>query len=371
MKKKRILGLICLITILTATVTIYAKSITKLKINGENIIPEIPVEIKNGIAVGPIRQIAEKLGAVITWDEDNQTIVINDNLTCLQSQISLLEAAIDRSTPEIVAEQWAKAQMTRNGALEYALLSAKLRDEKLAGFEGFNFLMGASSPRVYSYIITKKEFQPKDSIIFEIELCFSTSTREKSYRNIDLEVEKDTRELPYQHESERWCVSSIDSVDRYGFAPGLYISTEDMEIPYDVVKTDWSGEAYDRGITFQSIISNDIPYIALGSTIQLQFYTYALDTPISVELHECILDTNGKLKYDDRASNIMTIEFEKKIDSLIPESGSFVLESNPAALLSSNSEDYRQGAVIRGFRVLCQWENKSCEYIFVLRSDAS
>ena len=50
--------------------------------------------------------------------------------------------------------------------------------------------------------------------------------------------------------------------------------------------------------------------------------------------------------------------------------GSFVLVSNPAALLSSASSDYEPGAIIRGFRLICEWGENECESVFIIRSDA-
>ena len=49
---------------------------------------------------------------------------------------------------------------------------------------------------------------------------------------------------------------------------------------------------------------------------------------------------------------------------------SFKLERHWAALLSSSSEDYKNGNTLRGFRLLCTWGENQCEYAFVIRTDA-
>ncbi|WP_147348019.1 hypothetical protein [Clostridium sp. AM58-1XD] len=105
-----------------------------------------------------------------------------------------------------------------------------------------------------------------------------------------------------------------------------------------------------------------IPYAELGSTFQLLFD--GGPAPDSIEIEDIILNENGSHKYNDSTINRGTLECTDK-------TAVFTLNQNSFALLSSDMSTYEKGGVIRGFRVICSWDNgSSAEYGFVLRTDA-
>jgi len=102
------------------------------------------------------------------------------------------------------------------------------------------------------------------------------------------------------------------------------------------------------------------PYVAIGSKIEINFTG---NPPDSIKLYDQLLTEEGLIKYDHRLKENVTLEY----------SGgkySFELDGSFASFLSSNSKDYMPGNTIRGFNILCNWDDKKYEYSFVLRTDA-
>jgi len=146
--------------------------------------------------------------------------------------------------------------------------------------------------------------------------------------------------------------------------PEILITSGDKEIPYVAGLNQWNGSIYDREDTFQTIMKKEsgikVPYIQLGETIQIEFKGVA---PDKLKLKDYILKENGIPKYTEKEEN----EIPAK---LVNGKLTFKLGVHMAAMLSSNSKDYEPGNTIRGFRLICNWDNNECEYGFVIRTDA-
>lgn len=104
----------------------------------------------------------------------------------------------------------------------------------------------------------------------------------------------------------------------------------------------------------------EIPYIQLGSDVTV---TSSAPVPSEVQVENVLLNMDGSPKYrtDPRA-----------VDDLVQQGGSisFKLHMHPDAFLSSNSEDYLPGKVLRGFRLTLELDGQEMSYLFVLRTDA-
>lgn len=112
---------------------------------------------------------------------------------------------------------------------------------------------------------------------------------------------------------------------------------------------------------FQSIMKEKditIPYIKLGETIQINTGNEDNNT---YQLKDYILNEDGTLKYEKKTIKSTEIKFDKGV-------GSFVLNENLWANLSSNSADYEPGKSIRGFHLM--YKDKKEEYAFIVRTDA-
>lgn len=114
----------------------------------------------------------------------------------------------------------------------------------------------------------------------------------------------------------------------------------------------------DNGL-FKSIINDSkitIPYARLGEIVNL---TFTGKTPVSYELKESILNKDGAIKTPQRSIHIQFTN----------GSASFNLSENNFSFLSSNIKDYEFGASIRGYRLICKWEDRMQEYAFIIRTD--
>lgn len=85
--------------------------------------------------------------------------------------------------------------------------------------------------------------------------------------------------------------------------------------------------------------------------------------PDSVTVTDTLINEDGTPKYDKKAAvNELTPVIEENIIS-------FSLENHWATGLSSNSEDYQEGAAWRCFEITCTWGENVCVYTFCVRSN--
>ena len=91
-----------------------------------------------------------------------------------QRRIMLLEHALAPQTAQEAALTWAKGVKTRNGALQFAVLSGELRSKKATEYTNLNWVTGASSPWVSSYKISNQK-QVGKAWQFEIQYQLMTS----------------------------------------------------------------------------------------------------------------------------------------------------------------------------------------------------
>jgi len=103
-----------------------------------------------------------------------------------------------------------------------------------------------------------------------------------------------------------------------------------------------------------------IPYVALGEEIAIKSENFQTE---EFAISGYILKGNGEIRYAEKMAQT----------SVIPVNGgtaAITLSSHPAAFLSSNSEDYEPGKVIRGIVVRTDIEGASVAFAFILRTDA-
>jgi len=76
MSKKWII-VICLAIVATLAAGIsYANETIGVQVNGKNISMDTPAQIINGRTMVPVRFVSEALGAKVSWDEKNSTVII-------------------------------------------------------------------------------------------------------------------------------------------------------------------------------------------------------------------------------------------------------------------------------------------------------
>lgn len=159
--------------------------------------------------------------------------------------------------------------------------------------------------------------------------------------------------------------TACSSPGRMEQPPEITISAGDGQISYVTGLNQWNGAKYDREDTFHTIMKgtapSDLPYIHFCEKVRIAFKGPVPDT---VQLTDTILTREGDIRYTSRETNIIPIAFQEA-------KGSFTMQAHMSAWLSSNSEDYKPGATIRGFRLTCTWGENECEYAFILRTDAN
>ncbi len=140
--------------------------------------------------------------------------------------------------------------------------------------------------------------------------------------------------------------------------PKISIVSGDTNIDYAVGMNSWN----DSKDTFDTIMKEDskkLKYINLNEEININFNG---DPPDTVKLYDNILDDKGKIKY--WIPEIKEIPIE-----VVDGKCKFILDVNYAVAFSSNLDDYKPGAAIRGFKLICTWAENECEYGFIVRSD--
>ena len=182
MPKKRLVlyGSILLLLILGASAfagsLAEGANLVRIFIDGKEVLEPGDAYVVDGKTFAHVRAIAEALGALVGWDSESRAVRISSPSGAHEMRIFLLEKALLPGTPEEALEQWAEAIKTRNGALEYAVLSPELREERLEYFESLAWATGTSSPWVESYEVTEKSQTPDGDWLFKVEFAQATST---------------------------------------------------------------------------------------------------------------------------------------------------------------------------------------------------
>lgn len=109
-----------------------------------------------------------------------------------------------------------------------------------------------------------------------------------------------------------------------------------------------------------------IPYVPLGSGIYVHFQEG--ECPDEVMIREMILNEDGTEKYGEEAVTAYT----RNGDDMEEGYAYIYLEVNRNAFASTDSDTYRKGGVLRGFRIFCSPGTEGeQEYDLLLRTDAA
>ena len=185
-----------------------AASPIKLFINGKEIATEVSPKIIDGKLLATLRVIAEAFGATVEWDEKTKSLSIEAKRTETdQAQVRLLEEALAPEDPLNAAQTWAEGVKTRNGALQYAMMSSELKKEYFAKFVDSNWSTGASSPWVENYEIIERYSFNNERYRFEINFTYTDSTKESF---------STTEYVTIANFDGNWLVSAIEKVEAKG-----------------------------------------------------------------------------------------------------------------------------------------------------------
>lgn len=155
------------------------------------------------------------VGTVLALDTTKKDTVSNEELLDIERRLNLLEFALVSQSPDEVANTWAKGVMTRNGALQYAVLCDNLKAKYKSEFKALNWSTGTSSPWVEGYQINTIGQQDDGSWEFEIKFHYTDSTRASysSIMNILVAPKKENKAmLPEKGTDGQWCVYKIKTI---------------------------------------------------------------------------------------------------------------------------------------------------------------
>ncbi len=188
--------------------SVYAAWPIKLIFNGSELTTDVPPKIIDGRVLVPIRAISEALGADVYWDDEaNSVKVWHETQTSDEGRIEGLERALAPKDAESAVSLWAEGVKTRNGALQYALMSSNLKEEKYSELSEGRWSTGTSSPWVESYEITELPKINDETYRYEVEFVYTDSTQA---------IFKQKEYVTVKKYDENWFISSLENVDIKG-----------------------------------------------------------------------------------------------------------------------------------------------------------
>lgn len=123
---------------------------------------------------------------------ESNVLPTNSNLTSTlastERQVQLLQNALAPSTPRSAADTWAKSIQTRNGALQFAILTPQLQKRMKYEYVSWNWSPGASSPWIEKYSIGTGEKGSDTKYKFVITYMLTDSTHNTKTSTETIEV---------------------------------------------------------------------------------------------------------------------------------------------------------------------------------------
>ncbi len=142
-----------------------------------------------------------------TFGFADSTVIDIKEIEAQKAQVQLLEEALAPKDPLAAAKTWAEGAKTRNGAVQYAVMSPELKKESYSGLVDSNWATGVSSPWVLGYEITEKYNFNNEIYRFEIDLTYTDSTKSTF----------STKEyITVKNYDGNWLVSSIEKIEAEG-----------------------------------------------------------------------------------------------------------------------------------------------------------
>ncbi len=176
MKKKTVVVVMAVLVLFCMVTSVFAHPQIKLFFNGQEIKSDVSPRVDGGRVLAPVRIIAERLGALINWNEKKNTIDIDfTEVQAQKTRISLLESALAPKDPHAAVATWAEGVKTRNGALQYAVMSQELREDVYSHFVELNWTTGTSSPWVLSYEVIDKGKIDGETFWYAVEFTYTDS----------------------------------------------------------------------------------------------------------------------------------------------------------------------------------------------------
>lgn len=238
MKKKIFALTIVFVFLTTLMATAYAISPVKIVFDGDELSTDAAPLIENGRVMVPLRVISEKLGAEVIWDAETKTVrIYSAQPQKVDTQAAALERALAAKDSVSAAQTWAEGVKTRNGALQYAVMTPELKKENYQELSEGNWSTGTSSPWVETFEINEISIIDDQMVKYEVVFTYTDSTR-----NTFTMREYITVKLIDQN----WYVSSIEKVDLTGKITKTLLDNDGIIKGILVENEQQKGTSYDK-----------------------------------------------------------------------------------------------------------------------------
>lgn len=214
MKNKFIAITVMLLLSVSIISSVYAATPIKLLIGGQEITTDVLPQIINDRVLVPIRVISENLDAKVEWNDKTRTVTVEPKETKnekpdakLEARIAGLERALAPKDAKLAVSLWAEGVKTRNGALQYAVLSPELKEQMYEELSESYWSTGTSSPWVKSFEISEQAKIDDESYRYKVTFTWTDSTQSAFTQDEYIVVEKF---------EDNWFVSSIERIDVKG-----------------------------------------------------------------------------------------------------------------------------------------------------------
>lgn len=207
--KRALLFSTCAFILIASLITVsFALYPVQLLVNGYDITSDAAPQLVGGKVVASVRSIANALHADISWNSSTRTVQINSkDMMLADLRIQGLERALAPKDPQSAVTSFAEGVKTRNGALQFAMLSPELREAQKKDFDGFNWCTGVSSPWVSEYKIGDEQEGEDDTRTYAVTFTYTDSAPESFVVTENITVKKN---------EEHWFVSAISDVGKDG-----------------------------------------------------------------------------------------------------------------------------------------------------------
>ncbi|HBX23321.1 MAG TPA: hypothetical protein DEF34_06815 [Desulfotomaculum sp.] len=260
--KNKLFAFAILLVLSTAIVaSAYAFAPIKIVFDEDELNSDVAPIIENGRVLVPLRVIAEKFGAEVVWDAKSNTVRIltaktPDKIQVPHSWVTGLEEAVAAKDAVTAAETWAQGVKTRNGALQYAVMTPELQKEWYQKFAESNWSTGTSSPWVEKYEVIEKSIINNEAIKYEVVFTYTDSTQSTFSMREYVTVKK---------QDANWHVSSLKKVDVSGKVTKLILN-DDQDITGVFVEGEQQkGISYDKA----NVMITDDTKIYRGDTDEI------------------------------------------------------------------------------------------------------
>lgn len=337
MKRKAIVAMMVVVVLFCSVTSVFAHSPIKLFINGEEIKTDVLPKVSEGRVLVPIRVITERLGALIDWNEKQNSIDIDFKETKAQkTRISLLESALAPKDSYTAAKTWAEGVKTRNGALQYAVMSPELREDVYSDFVKLNWTTGTSSPWIQSFEVIDRGKIDDETFWYAVEFTHTDSTKSTFT----------TREyVTVKNYEGNWLIASLEKVDIKGEITKVTYHNENNRKVKSIFVED---DAYDK-------IGYDKANVIIGNKTKIY------DGYTDKELSSRVLQKGVKVEVtftDDPIAMVYPVTAEAEVIRVMeqPQAGQIVYKNTRYGFSFSLPESWKGYTIVKS-----EWEGLSLE----------